>query len=315
MENLRVLLVEDDDVTARAFVASLEHLTPEELPGDGFQGVRIDRVSDQSAADVAGAANQYDFVILSLKYPPLPGAQPEALGFLWLPKLRGLQPKSAIVIWSAYVYEGGLAAVVSAIRDHGADEVIPKDVRFDEFIRRLRSAWQHAASRRGLHYKAPLPSVQLTSCFISYSTKDQEFAERLHLDLRANGIRCWFAPHDMQGGKKLHEQIDEAIRLSDRLLLILSEHSMSSEWVKTEIACARQKELRDRRKVLFPISLVPFACIREWKCFDADTGKDSAREIREYYIPDFSGWRNADSYCRSLELLSRDLMLAQEESS
>jgi len=27
-------------------------------------------------------------------------------------------------------------------------------------------------------------------------------------------------------------------------------------------------------------------------CFDADTGKDSAREIREYFIPDFSNWKN-----------------------
>ena len=30
-------------------------------------------------------------------------------------------------------------------------------------------------------------------------------------------------PEDVQGGKKLHEQIDEAIRLYDKLLLVLSE--------------------------------------------------------------------------------------------
>jgi hypothetical protein len=48
------------------------------------------------------------------------------------------------------------------------------------------------------------------SCFISYSSKDQEFAERLHTDLQDKGVRCWFAPHDVQGGRKLHEQIDQA---------------------------------------------------------------------------------------------------------
>ncbi len=74
--------------------------------------------------------------------------------------------------------------------------------------------------------------IEFYSCFISYSTKDQEFAERLHADLQAKGVRCWFAPHDMKGGRKLHEQIDEAIRLHDKLLLILSEHSMSSNWVQ-----------------------------------------------------------------------------------
>jgi uncharacterized protein YjbI with pentapeptide repeats len=116
------------------------------------------------------------------------------------------------------------------------------------------------------------------SCFISYSTKDQEFADQFHTDLQKQGVRCWFAPQDIKAGKKIHEQVDEAVRLHDRLLLILSEHSMNSEWVKTEIAHARQKELNESRQVLFPISLVPFARIRDWKCFDADTGKDSARD-------------------------------------
>jgi hypothetical protein len=65
--------------------------------------------------------------------------------------------------------------------------------------------------------------VQFRSCFISYSTHDQRFADRLYADLQARGVRCWFAPHSVQGGKKLHEQIDEAIHVFDRLLLILSE--------------------------------------------------------------------------------------------
>ena len=56
--------------------------------------------------------------------------------------------------------------------------------------------------------------IEYYSCFISYSTKDQDFAERLHADLQGKGVRCWFAPHDIQGGKKLHEQIDEAIRIA-----------------------------------------------------------------------------------------------------
>jgi TIR domain len=59
--------------------------------------------------------------------------------------------------------------------------------------------------------------IQFYSCFISYSTKDQDFADRLYADLQAKGVRCWFAPHDVQGGRKLHEQIGEAIRLHDKL--------------------------------------------------------------------------------------------------
>jgi hypothetical protein len=138
--------------------------------------------------------------------------------------------------------------------------------------------------------------IEFYSCFISYSTKDQEFAERLHADLQAKGVRCWFAPHDIKGGRKIHKQIDEAIRLHDKLLLILSEDSMKSEWVKTKLASARKRELKGGKRVLFPVRLMGFEALRDWECFDADTGKDSAREIREYFIPDFSNWKEHNSY-------------------
>jgi len=95
--------------------------------------------------------------------------------------------------------------------------------------------------------------IEFYSCFISYSSKDQEFADRLYADLQNKGVRCWFAPHDIRGGRKVHEQIDDAIRLHDKLLLILSEHSMKSNWVKTEIAKARKRE-EDENRVKDPLN-------------------------------------------------------------
>jgi hypothetical protein len=149
--------------------------------------------------------------------------------------------------------------------------------------------------------------IGVRSLFISYSTKDQEFAEHLHTDLQAKGVRCWFAPHDIRGGRKIHVQIDEAIRVFDKLLLILSGHSMKSEWVKTEISKARKREIKEGRQVLFPIRLCSIEELRDWECFDADTGKDSAREIREYFIPDFSSWKNHDVYRIAFDRLLKDL--------
>jgi uncharacterized protein YjbI with pentapeptide repeats len=149
--------------------------------------------------------------------------------------------------------------------------------------------------------------IQFYSCFISYSEQDQEFANRLHADLQNNSVRCWFAPHNMQAGKKVHEQIDEAIRVYDRLLLILSENSMKSNWVKTEVDHAVQKERNEGRKVLFPLSVVPFESVEKWRNFNADIGKDIAKEIREYFIPDFSHWKEHDAYILAFERLLRDL--------
>jgi uncharacterized protein YjbI with pentapeptide repeats len=149
-------------------------------------------------------------------------------------------------------------------------------------------------------------AFEFYSVFISYSTKDQEFADRLHADLQARGVRCWFAPQDIQGGRKIHEQIDEAIKVYDKLLLILSDASMNSNWVKTEIANARETE-QQKRQMLFPITVVPIDRIKSWKLFDADTGIDRAREIRSYFIPDFSNWKDHDSYRQAFERLVRDL--------
>jgi len=146
-------------------------------------------------------------------------------------------------------------------------------------------------------------AFEFYSCFISYSTKDQEFADRLYADLQNKGVRCWFAPHDIQAGKKIHEQIDEAIRRDERLLLILSTSSMKSPWVKTEIRKARKREIEEKRRVLFPVSIVPFTDVRMWESFYADEGMDLAEEIREYYIPDFSDWKNHGSYAKAFEKL------------
>jgi hypothetical protein len=56
--------------------------------------------------------------------------------------------------------------------------------------------------------------------------------------------------------------------------------------------------------------------LRGWECFDADAGKDSAREIREYYIPDFSKWkRDHDAYQLAFDRLLKDLQGKPESFS
>jgi len=64
-----------------------------------------------------------------------------------------------------------------------------------------------------IHYLPSLQNqpIQFYSCFISYSSKDQDFVERLHADLQNKGVRCWFAPHDMSWGAKTWDAIDEAL--------------------------------------------------------------------------------------------------------
>jgi uncharacterized protein YjbI with pentapeptide repeats len=150
-------------------------------------------------------------------------------------------------------------------------------------------------------------AIKYYSCFISYSSKDQEFADRICVDLQNNGVQCWFAPKDIRGGKKIDRQLDEAIRHHDKLLLVLSDHSLASDWVATEIRWARKREKESGKRKLFPIALVDYEKLKLWELFDSDTVTNLAAEVRSYYIPDFTRWDDPDFYQNTFERLLEDL--------
>ncbi len=151
------------------------------------------------------------------------------------------------------------------------------------------------------------------SIFISYSHEDEEFTQQLYQRLRNEGFDVWYAAEDMKGGQTIYEQIDKAINRHDRLLLVLSETSMNSAWVRTEIRKARRRARDEKKRILFPISLVPFSTIKQWECFDSDTGTDMAVEIREFFIPDFQDWKDAEKFSSAFVRLVSALSAAETE--
>jgi hypothetical protein len=145
-----------------------------------------------------------------------------------------------------------------------------------------------------------MSSINFYSCFISYSSKDQDFAERLYADLQSRGVRCWFASHAMKTGDKIRARIDESIRMYDKLLLVLSEHALASPWVEHEIEMALAKERQAKRTVLFPIRLdnTIFEISQEgWP--------KAVRHTRQ--IGNFERWKDHDQYQRAFQRLLRDL--------
>jgi hypothetical protein len=137
------------------------------------------------------------------------------------------------------------------------------------------------------------------SCFISYSSKDETLARRLHADLQANGVRCWFAPHDLKIGDKFRERIDEAIHVQERLLLLLSEHSIASAWVENEVEAALEKEDQQQREVLFPVRLddAVMQSSQAW----------AATLRRTRHIGDLTNWTKPEAYQIAFDRLLRDL--------
>jgi hypothetical protein len=147
------------------------------------------------------------------------------------------------------------------------------------------------------------PTIEFT-CFISYSSKDDDFAVSLHAKLQDRGVRCWFAPESLKIGDRFRARIDEAIRLYDKLLLILTDHSVESAWVEEEVEAALEKERKAQvrgqdRTVLFPVRLDE-AVMESDKAWAA-----SIRRTR--HVGDFRRWKEDHAYQEAFERLLRDL--------
>ena len=141
--------------------------------------------------------------------------------------------------------------------------------------------------------------IEFYSCFISYSSHDQAFAERLHADMRAKDLRCWYAAEDLKIGDRFHERIEESIRVFDKVMIVLSKASVESRWVEREVNAASEREDREKRTILFPIR-IDDAVMNAPQPWAADIR-------RSRHIGDFREWEAHSAYLKAFDRLLRDL--------
>lgn len=150
-----------------------------------------------------------------------------------------------------------------------------------------------------IRLRADQPALSFHSVFISYADEDHDFAKRLHGDLQAKGVRCWFAPEEMKTGDKIDRRIEEAIHFHDKLLLILSTNSVHRKWIRREVVLAARKQKAGNRPVLFPIRIDDeYLRVKErWPGL-----------IRKHWhIADFTQWTDIDAYHAAFDSLLDDL--------
>jgi hypothetical protein len=112
-------------------------------------------------------------------------------------------------------------------------------------------------------------------------------------------------PREEPGAGNLHARIREgesrmAELLDQFLLLILSEHSIKSDWVEDEVTTGFEEERKRGQIVLFPVRLDE-AIMK--------TNEAWAAKLRARLIGDFRHWKNHDAYTRSFERVLRDLTI------
>jgi uncharacterized protein YjbI with pentapeptide repeats len=121
--------------------------------------------------------------------------------------------------------------------------------------------------------------LQFQSCFISYTTENKAFADRLQKALNDKGIDYWYAPEHGRWGEELTTQIDREIKVRDRLILVCSQASLNnSDWVRWEIDRAMEMEKQRNKRVIFPLMIDD--ALLEWN-------HPRASRIREVLAGDF----------------------------
>ena len=91
--------------------------------------------------------------------------------------------------------------------------------------------------------------------FISYSHADEEFVDELTSALTHEGVHVWLDKFEIAVGKSiLYEVTESGIGKSDALIVVLSNNSVKSRWVKEELEIAFQIQLKqDDFPFIYPV--------------------------------------------------------------
>ncbi len=149
--------------------------------------------------------------------------------------------------------------------------------------------------------------IEFHKCFVSYSRKDIEFADKLYYALKSKGIRVWMDRRDLETGSKFRKEIEDAIHIYDKVIAIVSENSIKSRFVEDEVEAVFEREEREGRDILMPIiiddSIFNTSCA--W----------AAVVRRKYTWCDFRNWENYQDFQSSIDKLLRDLEQKEKSES
>ncbi len=83
--------------------------------------------------------------------------------------------------------------------------------------------------------------------FLSHSTKDAAFVEKLAAGLRAESIEPWLCEVDIDAGDNFVAKIEDGLREADLALLVLSPDAARSAWTKVEWTSILAREVSESR--------------------------------------------------------------------
>jgi hypothetical protein len=89
--------------------------------------------------------------------------------------------------------------------------------------------------------------------FLSHSSENEAITRRLAETLRNHGIPVWYSATNIRGAQQWHDEIGKALKRCDWFIVLLSNDSITSRWVKMELAYALRHSQYSER--ILPILL------------------------------------------------------------
>ena len=100
-----------------------------------------------------------------------------------------------------------------------------------------------------------MTSKKKVKIFLSHSTKDKDFVESLAAKLAKDDYSVWYDDWEIKVGDSIVQKINDGISYSDFLIVVLSENSVSSKWVKEELNAATIKNIESKGAFILPVLL------------------------------------------------------------
>lgn len=91
--------------------------------------------------------------------------------------------------------------------------------------------------------------------FLSHSSQDKPFVEKLANDIKKLNIDVWLDKWEIKVGDSLISKISSGLSESDYFILVMSPHSVISEWVQKEFSYALIEEIESKSIKILPILL------------------------------------------------------------
>lgn len=89
--------------------------------------------------------------------------------------------------------------------------------------------------------------------FISYSHVDRDFVNNLGIQLSRHKTRVWIDKWELNVGDSITDRIQDAIKGSEAILIVLSKASIESDWCRKELSYGIIRELEEKRVIVLPV--------------------------------------------------------------